>query len=107
MSSDFAVTLHTYSTLKVIFFMLRITRENCLIGLKIHFQIEIWEFWSRFQMGNRHFFQEVPGGLREISFKKKEEKIKKIKKTKWLTEDQYVTIGIPASGFQASLPTFL
>ena len=42
MFSDFAETLHTFSTPKVIFFILGIKRENFLMGLKIDFKFEIF-----------------------------------------------------------------
>ena len=43
MFSDFAETLHTFSTPKVIFFILGIKRDNFLMGLKIDFKFEILE----------------------------------------------------------------
>ena len=43
MFSDFSETLHTFSTPKVIFFILGIKRENFLMGLKIDFKFEIFE----------------------------------------------------------------
>ena len=41
MFSDFAETLHTFSTPKVISFILGIKLENFLMGLKIDFKFEI------------------------------------------------------------------
>ena len=43
MFSDFAETLHNFSTPKVIFFILGIKRDNFLMGLKIDFKFEIFE----------------------------------------------------------------
>ena len=43
MFSDFAETLHNFSTLKVILFILGIKPENFLMGLKIDFKFEILE----------------------------------------------------------------
>ena len=43
MFRKFVETLHTFSTPKVIFFILGIKRENFLMGLKIDFKFEILE----------------------------------------------------------------
>ena len=43
MFSDFAETLHTFSTPKVIFLLFGIKRENFLMGLKIDFKFQILE----------------------------------------------------------------
>ena len=43
MFRKFVETLHTFSTPKVIFFILGIKRENFLMGLKIDFKFQILE----------------------------------------------------------------
>ena len=53
---DFAETLHTYNTPKVIFFILGKKCDNFLMGLKIDFKFEICKFWFKISMGSRPFF---------------------------------------------------
>ena len=116
------------------YFIFRIKFENFHMDLKILFFRDFENFDSNFKWVIGAFFQKVSSDLRGNSVKKipkkgkkkekdehgeKENEKKKMKKKrkrkrkktekcflkKWWTEDQYVAIGIPATGFQASPPT--